>query len=422
MFSFIHTRCLRLMVVQMKSLLLFLFLVVFPIRMLRAQNVDSIALQTAADSTLVAKTDSVKQVDLVDYLAKWIKIKDSEKKRTDRKVRFTLFPTTTSSGKTSFTSFNASFRLGGDAKTTNVSTIYFYPYIGFGGQYGFDVQSFMWLPRNSWNFIGEYFIHNYPQDTWGLGGNSPDDRMILIDYQQLRIHQKSLKEIWSHFSAGVGYSLDQHINIKVEEGEMNEEISSYFPDQNSTSSGIMLPVKYDSRRNAVNPKQGFMADLTYSLFMPFLGSDDTWQSLFLDVRKYFPVSKRKKDILAVRSYYWTVISGNAPYLDLPAVRWEPTPGQASRGIQQNRYRSNALWDIETEYRFGISDNGFWGGVVFGSVTSASEYDTQQFKYWHPAGGVGVRMKFNKYSDANIGFDFAVSKGFVNVYLFIGEAY
>jgi len=407
----------------MKSIFLFLFLILLAFPRLQAQSADSSQLQTINDSIiLIPEVDSVKRVDLVDYLVKWLKIKNSEKKRDNRKIRFTLFPTTSSSGKTSFTSFNASFRLGGDAATTNVSTVYFYPYIGFGGQYGFDVQSFVWLPQNSWNFIGEYFVHNYPQDTWGLGGNSPDDHETLIDYQQLRIHQKSLKEIWPHFFAGVGYSLDQHNNIQVKEGEMNEEFSVYFPDKNSTSSGIVLPMKYDSRRNSVNPKQGFMADLTYSFFTPVLGSDEKWQSLFLDVRKYFPLSDRKKDIIALRSYYWTVISGTAPFLDLPAVRWEPTQGQTSRGIQQNRYRSNALLDFESEYRFGITDNGFWGGVVFGSVTSASEYDTQHFLYWHPAGGVGVRMKFNKYSDANIGFDVAVSKGFVNVYLFIGEAF
>jgi hypothetical protein len=107
---------------------------------------------------------------------------------------------------------------------------------------------------------------------------------------------------------------------------------------------------------------------------------------------------------------------------LPSVRWEPTPGQASRGIQQNRYKSNAMIDLETEYRFGITDNGFIGGVVFGSLNSVSEYESQQFLYWHPAGGAGVRMKFNKYSDTNIGLDFAFSKGFASVYLFIGEAF
>ena len=407
----------------MKSVLISVFLFLCAFSLLFAQSAEGMNKLSASDSiNSISKADSIKPVDLVDYLVKIFNVKKPEEKRDNRKIRFTLFPTTSSSGKTSFTSFNASFRLGGDAKNTNVSTVYFYPYIGFGGQYGFDVQSSIWYPQNSWNFIGEYFIHNYPQDTWGLGGNSPDDHETLIDYQQLRIHQKSLREIWPHFSVGLGYSLDQHYNIQVEEGDMNEEFSGYFPDKNSTSSGIMLPVKYDSRRNSVNPKQGFMADLTYSFFTPLLGSDDKWQSLFLDVRKYFPLFSRKAHILAVRSYYWTVVSGNAPFLDLPAIRWEPTPGQSSRGIQQNRYRSNALLDFESEYRFAITDNGFWGGVVFASITSASEYDTQHFMYWHPAGGAGIRMKFNKYSDTNIGFDVAVSKGFVNVYLFIGEAF
>jgi len=407
----------------MKQFLLSIFLLLCTFVLLQAQSVDS-SLSASENNNikLSTETDSISKVDVVDYLVKWLKVKNSEEKRNDRKVRFTFFPTTSSSGKTSFTSFNASFRLGGNESNTNVSTIYFYPYIGSGGQYGFDIQSFMWFPQNSWNFIGEYFIHNYPQDTWGLGGNSPEDHATLIDYQHLRIHQKSLKEIWPHFFAGAGYSLDQHYNIKVEENEVGDEISSFFPDKNSTSSGIVLPVKYDSRRNSINPKQGFMADMTLSFFSPILGSDEKWQSLFLDVRKYFPIIGKRSNMLALRSYYWTILSGKVPYLDLPSVRWEPTPGQSSRGIQQNRYRSNALLDFETEYRFGISENGFWGGVIFGSVTSASEYESQHFLYWHPAGGAGVRMKFNKYSDANISFDVALSKGFVNVYLFIGEAF
>jgi hypothetical protein len=407
----------------MKQLLLSVLLVLSTVSLLQARSVES-SLRESENNTinLSPETDSISKVDIVDYLVKWLKVKNSEEKRNDRKVRFTLFPTTSSSGKTSFTSFNASFRLGGNESNTNLSTIYFYPYIGFGGQYGFDIQSFVWFPQNSWNFIGEYFIHNYPQDTWGLGGDSPEDHVTLIDYQHLRIHQKSLREIWTHFFAGVGYSLDQHYNIKVEENEVSNEISSFFPDKNSTSSGIVLPMKYDSRRNSINPKQGFMADLTVSFFSPVLGSDEKWQSLFLDVRKYFPIIGQRYNMLALRSYYWTILSGKAPYLDLPSVRWEPTPGQSSRGIQQNRYRSNAILDFETEYRFGITDNGFWGGVVFGSVTSASEYESQHFLYWHPAGGAGVRMKFNKYSDTNIGFDVAVSKGFITVYLFIGEAF
>ena len=409
----------------MKSIVLIIFFELFAIGLLLAQTADSSIRLSAYESLITAqKADSIREVDIVDYLVEWFKIKDSQNKRDNQKIRFTLFPTTTSSGKTSFTSFNASFLLGGDASTTNRSTIYFYPYVGFGGQYGFDIQSYVWYPQNKWNFIGEYFIHNYPQNTWGLGGNTPDDNETLMDYDHLRIHQKSMKEIWPYFSAGIGYGLDYHYNISVDQDGLDTlGILGSEYQQKSVSSGVLLPLLYDSRHNSANPKQGFMAALTFRLNTTYLGSTEKWQSMFLDVRKYFPIFKNRKDnILAVRSYYWTVLSGDVPYLDLPSVRWEPTPGQASRGIQQNRYKSNAILDLETEYRFGITDNGFIGGVVFASVASASEYNTQQFIYWHPAGGVGVRMKFNKYSDTNIAFDVALSKGFLNVYLFIGEAY
>lgn len=390
-----------------------------------AQPAGSSSLQINNDSLIyIPKVDSVKQVDLVDYLVTWFKIKNAVEKRDNRKIRVTLFPTSTASGKTSFTSFNASFILGGDAEKTNLSTIYFYPYIGFGGQYGFDVQSYVWYPQNKWNFIGEYFIHNYPQNTWGLGGNTLDENATLVENAHLRVHQKSMKEIWPHFSAGLGYALDYHYNIAVDQTG-TDSLGVYLPyyQETSVSSGILLPFLYDNRLNSANPKQGFLAALTFRLNSPYLGSDGKWQSMFLDVRKYFPVFRSwRENILALRGYYWTILSGDVPYLDLPSVRWEPSNGQASRGIQQNRYKSNALIDFEAEYRFSLTENGFLGGVVFGSLTSASEYDSQHFLYWHPAGGAGVRMKFNKYSSTNISFDVAVSKGFLNVYLFIGEAF
>ncbi len=396
--------------------MLFLFITLLPLR----------AQPSAGKGFPSADTTGFRcQVDLLDYLVKIFNIKNPDEKRDNRKIRFTLFPTSNSSGKTSFTSFNASFVLGGDNVHTHVSTFYFYPYIGVGGQYGFDVQSYVWYPKNTWNFIGDYFIHNYPQNTWGLGGNSPSDYETLIKYQHLHIHQKSMKEIWPDFSAGFGYALDSHYNIQVEESGL-DTLNSYLPfnKENSISSGLLLPLLYDSRQNSNNPQQGFMAGLTFRFNTPLLGSDGTWQSMFLDVRKYFPLLNlgHGPNILALRAYYWTILSGNVPYLDLPAVRWEPSTGQASRGISQNRYKSNALIYLDTEYRFGITANGFLGGVVFGSLTSASEYKNQHFLYWNPAGGTGIRMKFNKYSDTNIAFDIAFSKEYWSVYLIIGEAF
>lgn len=369
--------------------------------------------------------DSVRKVDLIDYLVRIFKIKDSEERRDERKIRFSLFPSRSSAGgdKTVFTSFNIAFLLG-DISDTKVSNIYFYPYIGFGGQYGFQIQPNIWLKNDSWNFIGQYHMLNYPQNTWGLGGDSKKENMTLIDYDHTRIHQNIMKEIFPNFSLGLGFAYDKHYNITVEESDYSNVIEGYMPENKdyTISSGITIPLMYDLRKNQLNPQYGFMASLTYSYYDPMLGSDDKWQSLFFDTRKYFPLPGVKHKILALRGYYWTIVSGNPPYLDLPANRWEPVAGSASRGIRQNRYRSNALLYFESEYRFGITANGFIGGVAFASVTSASQYETQQFRYWHPAAGAGIRLKFNKYSNTNVTFDCGFSKEFVSVYVNIGEAF
>ena len=104
------------------------------------------------------------------------------------------------------------------------------------------------------------------------------------------------------------------------------------------------------------------------------------------------------------------------------MAWAPASGIASRGIQTGRYRSNAMLYAEVEQRFGLSANGLFGAVVFANSTSVSEFNSQQFKYWHGAAGVGLRMKFNKYSDANLALDLGVSDDFWSVWVNLGEVF
>lgn len=389
---------------------------------LNAQAPDVIRLDSFGQ---VIPADTVRQVDMVDYIAGIFKIKESEEKRSENKVNFSLFPSASSrtGSKTVVTSFNASFRLG-DIRNTNASSVFFVPYVSFNGQYGFLLQPNIWLNTNRWNFTGDYFILSYPQNTWGLGGNSPEDNETKIDYNYLRIHQNAQKGIMPHLAVGLGYALDYHYDIDVEDTELGDSTEAFLPADRDyiTSSGLTFSALYDTRPGPINPQRGVMGSVTYSFFSSLLGSTDVYQSLYMDVRKYFPLPGREHDVFAVRSYYWTIVTGVSPYLDLPSVRWEPAAGSSSRGIEQNRYRSNALLYFESEYRFGITANGFVGGVIFGSLTSASEYQTQYFKYWHPAGGAGLRLKFNKYSRTNVALDYGFSKGYSVFYLNIGEAF
>ena len=147
-----------------------------------------------------------------------------------------------------------------------------------------------------------------------------------------------------------------------------------------------------------------------------------WQSFYIEGRKYLSFSDSRQNLLAFRSFYWTIISGRAPYLDLPAIGWDQAYSVSGRGTPQSRYRSNALIYFESEYRIDISANGLFGAVFFANTFAPSKFDTQQFSYWHAAVGTGLRIKFNKFARTNIALDVAFSKGYGSFYIDIGEAF
>jgi len=77
---------------------------------------------------------------------------------------------------------------------------------------------------------------------------------------------------------------------------------------------------------------------------------------------------------------------------------------------------------EAEQRFQLTGNGLLGMVAFMNVSSASEFETQNFKYWQVGGGVGIRAKLNKYSNANVAIDLGFSENFWSVWINVGEMF
>jgi outer membrane protein assembly factor BamA len=233
-----------------------------------------------------------------------------------------------------------------------------------------------------------------------------------------------LKKIGNNWFAGFGYALDRHYNIEESEFALEGHLDRYpvaFTDP-VTSSGVTMNVAYDARVNTINPPRGSYFIASWRVNTKTMGSDQNYQTLFIDGRKYFSLNPSWVNILALRSYYWTLLTGSAPYLHLPSTNWAPASGIASRGIQSGRYRSNAMLYGEAEHRYQLTSNGLLGMVTFMNVSSASEFETQNFKYWKIAGGVGLRAKLNKYSKANLALDLAFSDNFWSVWLNVGEMF
>lgn len=373
--------------------------------------------------------DTTGKKDLINVYKSLFHI--SPKPDTGRKGKafyFSILPLSTAvpgGGRALFTSTTAGFYMG-DRNTTYLSSVTFAPYFNFGGRYGFPFRSSIWLKDNSWTIQGDTRFLVYPQNTWGLGGQTPEFNKFVVHYKYIRFYQNALKRITSYLYAGIGYDLDYYLDIETHMPNALQKFTGYpygtSSDKNSISSGTTINLLYDSRNNEFNPLPGAYTNVVYRVNAYAFGSDANWQSIYIDMRKYISLtSSKQQNKLAFWTYYWKTFGTGIPYLSLPSIGWDPYQ-RSGRGIEQNRYRGRGLLYFETEYRRDITANGLFGFVLFANVNSVEEPVTNHFSYWHPAGGTGLRIKFNKSSGTNIAIDYGISEGYSSVTVGLGEAF
>jgi outer membrane protein assembly factor BamA len=269
------------------------------------------------------------------------------------------------------------------------------------------VQANIWTAGNKYNIQTDWRYLKYPSLTYGLGGNTNADSGYNIDYGYLRLHQAILRSVTRDLYVGLGYDFDYFWKIREVNPPMAKptDFERYGLSKSEQAAGISLHVLFDDRRNPINPVKGTYANVTYRPNFTFLGSDQNWQSLILDLRKFIPLPGGTRNVLALWSYDWfTVGGGNPPYLLLPSTGWDAYSNTA-RGYIQGRYRSRNMIYFESEYRFGITSNGLLGGVVFANAQSFSEMATGRFSYIDPGYGLGVRISLNKFSRTNLAVDY-----------------
>jgi hypothetical protein len=310
----------------------------------------------------------------------------------------------------------------GSAKLSSVNTSISYTQ---NNQIIFPVLSNIWTKGNNYNLLGDWRYYKYPEYTYGLGGHTSLQNSYQVNYSCIIIHEAVLKHVYnSSVYAGFAYNLNYHWNIN-ETGYPSGTVTDfqkYGLGIKSVSSGISLNALYDDRKNSINSSKAFYSSIAYGPNLTVLGSDRNYQSLIIDVRKYFKPFIKSDNILAFWSYNWFTFNGNAPYLDLPSTAWDPY-SNLGRGYIQSRLRGKNLMYLEAEYRFGIMRNGLLGGVVFTNAQTVTDWPSNKFQVIYPAVGAGIRIKINKHSGTNLAIDYAIginkSQG---IFINLGEVF
>jgi hypothetical protein len=257
-----------------------------------------------------------------------------------------------------------------------------------------------------------------------LGGKKSDSDRTKLDYSYFIFKESVMHRFKNSFYyAGIGYNLSYHLNIQEIKNAnvLISDFEKYGYKKNSVSSGISIITLFDNRGNTINPPKGLYLNITYSPFLKVFGSDNNWQSVVLDFRKYFKLGN-SENVLAFWNYNWFTFNGKAPYLDLPSTGWD-TYSNVGRGYIQSRLRGENLVYMETEFRFKISNNGMFGGILFGNAQSVSNWPDNTFTDIYPAVGAGLRIKLNKNSGTNLSIDYGIGRqGSKGLFVNLGEVF
>ena len=397
----------------------------------RSEKKDSIAQNnsTVRDSIYKNKTTNVPQKDIRDVFKSVFHLKplpptDEEKK--DLKKHFSIIPAggyTLQTGFAALLSANMAFNLDTlpDAKMSSITTSFTYT------QYNQTIipfQASIWGKGNRYNLISDFRYVSYPSAIYGLGGRIDPNIGYTINFKGLKLHQTIMKSVSNNLYLGLGLYYDNFQNITAIE-KISDTVSRRILKElgsHETAMGLAFRLTYDSRLNQVNPKQGLYYNITYRANSRAFGSDSSWNSLQIDSRAYLPFPKGSGNVLAFWMFDWLTASGTPPYLLLPSTAGDDSYN-TGRGYIQGRFRGRDMVYFESEYRYCITRNGLIGGVLFANIQNFSSDLSKQYSKLFPGYGLGLRVKFNKYSNANLCVDYGFGeKGSQGFFVNVGEVF
>ena len=379
---------------------------------------------SAAKADVVIASKYNKELDMID-VGKNVMHKGAGRRAEtgdlkSGKLRISIVPAAGYTLQTDFAGIlagNAAFYTDKSANASTILTSFTYTALN---QVIIPFQTSIWTKDNKYNILVDWRYLYFPSYTYGLGGHTSLSDGYLVDYSTIHIHQAVLRKLTNNMYIGPGYNLDYYWNVKELNPPPNKvtDFENYGYSNTEFASGFTFNFLYDTRESPINAEKGNFVNIVYRPNLTIFGNTATWRSLAIDLRKYIKIPGNSNNVLAFWSYEWFTLSGKPPYLMLPNTGGDPY-NNTGRGYIQSRFRGDHMLYLEGEYRFRITNNGLLGGVVFANAQSFTEEGSKKFETIAPGWGVGIRLKFNKFSKTNVAVDYGFGAGgsggvFVNV--------
>lgn len=289
-----------------------------------------------------------------------------------------------------------------------------------GGYFASSIVTTYWL-QDKLRINGDFWIKNMPDHYFGVGY---DDAFNTPKSDSTTLYQRSWwwinpRFLWQFMPDWfVGFLIDANSTNATNPSQGVQEdayYQAYGPKNMNIGWGLIA--RYDSRDVPVNAYSGMYVDFRASFYSEVLGSDNTYQTYLLDLRKYFTI-KRPGQTLALQ-VKTRIGQGSIPYAEMSQIG---TPFDL-RGYLWGQYRHESILIFLGEYRHMFkkkdgtrSKHGMVGWVGTGSLG----YDFSKFHNWLPNGGIGYRLEVQP--RMNVRVDIGFGRGTSGFYFNFNEAF
>ena len=266
----------------------------------------------------------------------------------------------------------------------------------------------------------EVFIKKAIEDYWGVGYETASqlvqsDSTTRYENNAFKISPVILGRIVPNLFAGVILDFNQ-VNVLKTNPIMAQDPDFLEYGPRNFNTGIGLTVQYDSRDITVNAWKGLYLKLGGIWYDHFLGGDNKYQLVDVDLRHYRMLDRPGKTIaFLLRGEFGF---GEVPYTELSRLGG----ARNLRGYPLDQYRNKNGVVFITEYRHmflkqdkTLSKSGivFWAGT--GTITS-----TEDPRNWLPNFGVGYRLELQP--RMNLRLDFGIGRETSGLYFNFNEAF
>lgn len=282
------------------------------------------------------------------------------------------------------------------------------------GQYGTHFEHAIYSNKNKWFALGKLKFQSYPLHYYGIGPSISGESLGLAHANYSLIRERALRKIKGSLYLGLELDYVNLSNVRFEWKNGVQQTESILGEDGFSNLGLGLGIVYDTRHNVLNVRNGYLAELGFLTYQPVWSSTNKLNTLFIDNRAYFKITKR--NVLAFQTL-GQFSKGEVPFNQLSMIGGE----MMMRGYYLGKYRDKNMLCFQAEHRwlpFPFSKR--FGGAVFASIGSVSP--NLNFDKLLPSAGGGVRFLIFPKRDVFTRFDVGVNPEGYGFYFFIGEAF